>query len=102
MLPAAGAAQHAVTIRDVRSGTAMLRQHGRLTILEIKPHAGSSLRIALSHPSDYRQGTDGPTEAHLVAENPDHFVIFTDTSPLTLEIFRGIAVQARPESASSM
>jgi hypothetical protein len=79
MLPAAGAAQHAVTIRDVRSGTAMLRQHGRLTILEIKPHAGSSLRIALSHPSDYRQGTDGPTEAHLVAENPDHFVIFTDT-----------------------
>ncbi len=79
LLPTARAAQHALTIRNVRSGTATLRQQGRLTILEIKSHAGSSLRIALSHPSNYRQGTNAPTETHLVAENPNHFVIFTDT-----------------------
>jgi len=80
LLPTARAAEeHAITIRDVRSGTAILRQQGRLTILEIKSRAGSSQRVALSHPSDYRQGTNAPSESHLVAESPNHFLIFTDT-----------------------
>ena len=80
MLPMARAAQaHIITIRNVRSGTAILRQQGRLTILEIKSRTGYSQRIALSHPSDYRQGTNAPYEAHLVAESPNHFLIFTDT-----------------------
>jgi hypothetical protein len=80
LLSTAGAAEeHAVVIRDVRSGAAMLRQQGRLTVLEIKSRGGSSQRVALSHPSDYRQGTNGPYEAHLVAESPNHFLIFTDT-----------------------
>jgi hypothetical protein len=80
LLPTACAAEeHAITIRNVRSGTAILRQQGRLTILEIKSRAGYSRRVALSHPSDYRQGTNAPYEAHLVAESPNHFLIFTDT-----------------------
>ena len=79
-MPTARAAKEPViTIRNVRSGTAILQQQGRLTILEIKSRAGSSQRVALSHPSDYRQGTNAPYEAHLVAESPDHFLIFTDT-----------------------
>jgi hypothetical protein len=69
----------AVTIRNTRSGTAVLRQQERLTILEIKSRTGSSRRIALSHPSDYRQGTNAPYDAQLVAESPNHFLIFTDT-----------------------
>lgn len=80
LLPmACPAEEHAITIRNVRSGTTMLRQQGRLTILEIKTRAGSSRRVALSHPSDYRQGTNAPYETHLVAENPNQFLIFTDT-----------------------
>jgi len=74
-----GADEHAVTIRNVRSGVAILRQKERLTILEIKSRAGSSLRVALSHPSDYRQGTNAPSQASLVAERPHQFLIFTDT-----------------------
>jgi hypothetical protein len=63
----------------VRSGTVILRQRGRLTILEIKSRVGFSQRVALSHPSDYRQGTNAPYEAQLVAESPNRFLIFTDT-----------------------
>jgi hypothetical protein len=76
---ARAAEKHTITIRDVRSGAAILRQRERLTILEIKSFAGPSQRVALSHPSDYRQGTSAPYELHLVAENPHHFLIFTDT-----------------------
>jgi hypothetical protein len=80
LLPMAPATEKGVTtIRNVRSGAAILRQEGRLTILEIKSRAGSSQRIALSHPSDYRQGTNAPYEAHLLAESPNHFLAFTDT-----------------------
>jgi len=79
LLPTARAAERAITIRNVRSGTVILRQQGRLTILEIKSRAGSSQRVALSHPSNYRQGTNAPYEAHLVTESPNHFLIFTDT-----------------------
>jgi hypothetical protein len=50
-----------------------------LTVLEIKSRSGSSQRIALSHPSDYRQGTNAPYEAHLIAESSNHFLTFTDT-----------------------
>jgi hypothetical protein len=79
-LPTARAAEeHAITIRNVRSGTVILRPQGRLTILEIKSRVGSAQRVALSHPSDYHQGTNPPYEAHSVAESPNHFLIFTDT-----------------------
>jgi hypothetical protein len=79
-LPMARAAdEHGITIRTARSGTATLRQQGRLTILVIESHAGSLQRVPLSHPSDYRQGTNVPSEAKLIAESPDHFLIFTDT-----------------------
>lgn len=71
--------KNAITIGNVRSGTAILRQHERLTILEIKSRTGSVQRIALSHPSEYRQGTNAPYEAQLIAESPNHFLIFTDT-----------------------
>lgn len=73
------AQQHTIPVQNVRSGTAHLRQQGRLTILEIRPNGGSSRRIALSHPSDYRQGTNPPYETHVVAESSNHFLIFTDT-----------------------
>jgi hypothetical protein len=80
MLSMARAAEkNAITIGNVRSGTAILRQHERLTILEIKSRTGSVQRIALSHPSEYRQGTNAPYEAQLIAENPKRFLIFTDT-----------------------
>ena len=80
LLSVAHAAQEpTVSLGNVRSGTANLRQSGRLTILEIKSRIGASQRIALSHPSDYRQGTNAPYEAHLVAESPNHYLIFTDT-----------------------
>jgi len=79
LLPTAPAAEHTIPIREVRSGTAILRQQGRLTLLEVRSSAGPSQRVALSHPSDYRQGTNAPFEAHLVAERPNHFLIFTDT-----------------------
>jgi hypothetical protein len=78
-LTAHAADEHGITIRSVRSGTAMLRQQGRLTLLEIKSHAGFLQRIPLSHPSDYRQGTNAPYETKLIAESPDQFLIFTDT-----------------------
>jgi hypothetical protein len=74
----ATAEQHALSIPNVRSGAAKLRQHGRLTILEIVSPPRSTLRVPLTHPSDYRQGTNAPYEAHIVAESPNHFLIFTD------------------------
>jgi hypothetical protein len=80
LLPKTGTAdERTITIRNVRSGIAILRQKERLTILEIKSRAGSSQRIALSHPSDYRQGTNAPYRASLVAESTHQFLIFTDT-----------------------
>ena len=80
MLPMARAAnEHGITIRSVRSGTATLRQQGRLTTLEIRTRAGSLRRIPLNHPSDYRQGGNPPYETKLIAESPGHFLIFTDT-----------------------
>jgi hypothetical protein len=80
ILPTTGAAQErAITITGVRSGTAVLRQDERLTILEIKSRTGSSQRVGLSHPSSYRQGTNAPYEAHLISESLNHFLIFTDT-----------------------
>lgn len=80
VLPLAGAArEHAITIQNVHSGTAILRQQGRITILEIRSRTSPSKRVALSHPSDYRQGTNAPSDTHLVAESPDHFLIFTDS-----------------------
>jgi len=68
-----------VRIANVRSGTATLLQQQRLTILEVKSGAGAVQRVALSHPTDYRQGTNAPYEAKLIAESPHHFLIFTDT-----------------------
>ena len=80
MLSIAGSAQEpTVKIHSVRSGTATLRQQGRLTVLEINSRNKRSQRIALSHPSDYRQGTNAPYEAHLIAESPNRFLIFKDT-----------------------
>ncbi|MGA8154369.1 MAG: hypothetical protein WB952_25725 [Terriglobales bacterium] len=79
-LPMATASEEAViTIRNVRSGTAILRQQQRLTSLEIKSSAGAVQRIALSHPSQYRQGSNAPYQAQLIAESPNHYLIFTDT-----------------------
>jgi len=78
-LLAAAVEKHSITIANLRSGTATLRQQQRLTILEIKSRAGAVHRVALSHPSDYRQGTNAPYEAQLITESPNHFLIFTDT-----------------------
>ena len=47
-------------------------------MLEVKVRTGAKQRIALSHPSDYRQGTNPPYEAELIAETPGHFLVFTD------------------------
>ena len=55
-----GAQEQTILIQNVRSGAAHLRQQGRLTILEIRSGNGSLRLIALSHPSDYRQGTNPP------------------------------------------
>jgi hypothetical protein len=79
LLPTASAAEkHSITIAHVRAGTATLAQQGRLTVLEMKLPGGFSQRIPLSHPTDYRQGTNAPHKAQLVAESPTHFLIFTD------------------------
>jgi hypothetical protein len=80
LLPMAGAAEKdAITLANVSSGSAILRQQDRLTVLEVKPAQGSSQLIALSHPSDYRQGTNPPYQTQLITESPNHFLIFTDT-----------------------
>lgn len=79
MSAAHAAEEPAVPLRNVRTGTVILQQQGRVTILEITSRTGHSHRVALSHPSAYRQGTNAPSEAHLVAESPNHFLIFTDT-----------------------
>jgi hypothetical protein len=72
-------AQHrSLTIPDVRSAHAELLQQGRLTILELSSKGSPVQRIALTHPSDYRQGINAPVDARLVAESPQHFLIFTD------------------------
>jgi hypothetical protein len=49
-----------------------------LTVLEVKSRTRAKQRIALSHPSGYRQGTNPPYEAKLIAETPGHFLVFTD------------------------
>ena len=71
--------QYDVAIAHVHSGHAVVTQRGRLTVLEITSPTNVKKRIALSHPSDYRQSTEPPYEAKLVAESPNHFLIFTDT-----------------------
>jgi len=71
--------QRRVTIPHVRSGRAELFQQGRLTILELAAPKGRVQRIALTHPSEYRQGANAPFDARLIAESPHHFLIFTDT-----------------------
>jgi hypothetical protein len=68
-----------VTIAHVRSGRAELVQRGRLTVLELTPAKGTIQRIALTHPSDWQQGTNAPFGAKLVAESPQRFLIFTDS-----------------------
>ncbi|MHB8541757.1 MAG: hypothetical protein ACYDCD_12585 [Candidatus Acidiferrales bacterium] len=73
------AQQLPVTIPHVRSGRAELLQQGRLTILKLSSPKGPVQRIALTRPSDYRQGTDAPFDARLIAESPHRFIIFTDT-----------------------
>ncbi len=73
------AQQRAVTIPHVHSGRAQLRQQGRLTILELASARSPVQRIALTHPSDYPQGTSAPFDARLIAESPHRFLIFTDT-----------------------
>ena len=75
----AAAQRPPVTILHVRSGRAELLQQGRLTILELSTPKRPVQRIALTHPSDYRQGTDAPVDARVIAESPHRFLIFTDT-----------------------
>jgi len=71
--------QRPIPIAHVGSGHAELRQQGRLTVLEIRNPDRPMQRVALTHPSDYRQGTNAPYEARLVAESPGRFLVFTDT-----------------------
>ena len=73
------AQQRPVRIPHVRSGHAELLQQGRDTIFELSPPKALVQRIALTHPSDYRQGTSAPFDARLIAESLQHFLIFTDT-----------------------
>jgi hypothetical protein len=73
------AQQRPVRIPRVRSGHAELVQQERLTILELASPECPVQRIALTHPSDYQQGTNAPFDARLIAESPHHFLIFTDT-----------------------
>jgi hypothetical protein len=73
------AQQRPMTIPHVRSGHAQLLQQGRLTILEFAAPESPVQRIALTHPSEYRQGTSVPFDARLIAESPHRFLIFTDT-----------------------
>jgi hypothetical protein len=80
ILPTNCAAQdRPIAIRNVRTGPAALLQQGRLTILDIELRPGHTRHIALTHPSDSRQGTNAPYAAQWIAESPDHFLIFTDT-----------------------
>src|ERR1700675_4784049 len=72
------AQQQPVRIPHVRSGYAELVQQGRVTDLELSPPKGPVQRIALTHPSDYRQGTAAPFDARLIAEGLHRFLIFTD------------------------
>lgn len=77
--PVAFSQHRPLTIPHVRSGHAELHQHGRLTILEFTPTNGQLQKIPLSHPSDYQNVNNTPFAARLVAENPHHFLIFTDS-----------------------
>jgi hypothetical protein len=72
------AQQPPLPIPHVRSGRAELLQRGRLTILELSSPKGRAQRTALTHPSDYRQGTDAPVDDRLIGESPHRFIIFTD------------------------
>jgi hypothetical protein len=75
----AAAQERPVRISHVRSGHAELVQQGRVTILELSPPKSPVQRIALTHPSDYRQGTAAPFDARLIAESLHRFLVFTDT-----------------------
>jgi hypothetical protein len=66
-------------IPNIRSGRAELIQEGRLTILELTSPNETVRRVALTHPSDYRQGTNAPFKDRFITESPDHFLIFTDS-----------------------
>jgi hypothetical protein len=77
--PFALSQQGLVTIPHVGSGHAALRQQGHLTILELSSPKSPLQRIFLTHPSDRFQGTNAPYRARLIAEDPHHFLVFTDT-----------------------
>jgi hypothetical protein len=74
----ADAQQRPILIQNIHSGRAVLRQQSRLTILEFTPSGGTEKRVALTHPTDYRQGTNAPYASKLIAEYPGHFLIFVD------------------------
>lgn len=74
----AGPDRH-LSIPDVRTGRAELVQRGRLTILELSRRNEPIQRIPLTHPSNYRQGANAPVDARLIAESPQHYLIFTDS-----------------------
>ena len=73
------AAEKPLIVAHVRSGHAQLRQVGRLTVLELTAVGKPMRRAALTHPSDYSYGISAPYEAIVIAESPQHFLIFTDT-----------------------
>jgi hypothetical protein len=68
-----------LAIPHVHSMGASLLQEGRLTILDLESPGSPVQRVGLTHPSDYRQGTNAPVNAELIAESPHRFLIFTDT-----------------------
>jgi hypothetical protein len=68
-----------LSIPHVASGAAELRQTGRLTVLELRTKQGKTEHVALTHPSEYFQGTNSLFEAKLIAESPDRFLIFSDS-----------------------
>lgn len=73
------ATQAPVRIAGFRSGSAELIQQGRLTVLEFSSQRGKTQHIALTHPSEYQQGTNAPYKARTIGESPQHFLIFTDS-----------------------
>ncbi len=73
------AQHHALILIPVQQGKAVLSQTGRVTTLTFTPTSGKAEQIALTHESDYPQGTNAPIKARLVAESPGQYLIFTDT-----------------------
>jgi len=71
--------QRTLAIAHVRSGQATLRQQARTTFLLLALKNGKTKKIALTHPSEYRQGLNAPYAASVVAEIPGKLLIFTDT-----------------------